>query len=58
MRGGMGRWVFGMIRIGGTGAKMISQIVGQGGPSNDEFAAIWTSIASKYADSEKIIFGV
>ncbi|KAJ3855408.1 endoglucanase [Lentinula lateritia] len=33
-------------------------IIGQGGPTNDQFAAIWTSIATKYADEEKIIFGV
>ncbi|GAW02920.1 endoglucanase [Lentinula edodes] len=33
-------------------------IIGQGGPTNDQFAAVWTSIATKYADEEKIIFGV
>ncbi|KAJ3734567.1 endoglucanase [Lentinula guzmanii] len=33
-------------------------IIGQGGPTNDQFAALWTSIATKYADEENIIFGV
>ena len=34
------------------------QIIGQGGPTNDQFAALWNSLAAKYADNDKIIFGV
>ena len=34
------------------------QIIGQGGPSNDIFASLWSNIAAKYADNDKIIFGV
>jgi len=33
-------------------------IIGQGGPSNAEFAALWTSLATIYAGTENIIFGV
>ncbi|EKM76512.1 hypothetical protein AGABI1DRAFT_115829 [Agaricus bisporus var. burnettii JB137-S8] len=33
-------------------------IIGQGGPTNDEFAALWSAIASKYASEERIMFGV
>ncbi|KAI0746981.1 endoglucanase [Daedaleopsis nitida] len=39
-------------------ARFNGKIIGQGGPTNEEFAAIWTSIASRYANNDKIIFGV
>ncbi|KAJ3828904.1 endoglucanase [Lentinula raphanica] len=39
-------------------ARWNGEIIGQGGPTNDQFAAVWTSIATKYANEEKIIFGV
>jgi endoglucanase len=52
----------------GTGASCIVDIhnyarwngliIGQGGPTNEQFAALWASIAAKYANEEKIIFGV
>lgn len=35
-----------------------SDIIGQGGPTNEQFAALWSSIATKYASESKIIFGV
>lgn len=31
-------------------------IIGQGGPTNKEFADLWTQLATKYADSEFVIF--
>ncbi|OCH93916.1 endoglucanase [Obba rivulosa] len=39
-------------------ARWDGEIIGQGGPTNEQFAAIWTSIATKYASEDKIIFGV
>ncbi|KAG5927753.1 hypothetical protein E4U42_001840 [Claviceps africana] len=33
-------------------------IIGQGGPSNEVFAALWTNIATHYAKEERIIFGI
>ncbi|EIN08978.1 endoglucanase [Punctularia strigosozonata HHB-11173 SS5] len=39
-------------------ARWNGEIIGQGGPSDDMFASIWASIAAKYADNSKIIFGV
>ncbi|KAF9005273.1 endoglucanase [Hymenopellis radicata] len=34
------------------------QIIGQGGPTNDQFAALWASIATKYKSQSKLIFGL
>ncbi|KAK9414202.1 putative Glycoside hydrolase superfamily [Seiridium unicorne] len=31
-------------------------IIGQGGPSDDQFVSLWTQLAEKYAESEKVIF--
>ncbi|EGN97356.1 glycoside hydrolase family 5 protein [Serpula lacrymans var. lacrymans S7.3] len=52
----------------GTGASCIvdihnyarwnGQIIGQGGPSNEIFASLWSSIATKYASQPKVIFGI
>ncbi|THH20388.1 hypothetical protein EW146_g998 [Bondarzewia mesenterica] len=39
-------------------ARWNGQIIGQGGPTNDQFAALWSSIATKYATEPKVIFGV
>ena len=39
-------------------ARWDSGIIGQGGPTNDQFAALWSGIAAKYATNSKIIFGV
>ncbi|KAI0830537.1 glycoside hydrolase superfamily [Trametes gibbosa] len=33
-------------------------IIAQGGPTNDEFASIWTHLAQKYGSNERIIFGI
>ncbi|KAJ7881766.1 carbohydrate-binding module family 1 protein/Glycoside hydrolase family 5 protein [Mycena olivaceomarginata] len=33
-------------------------IIGQGGPSNAQFAATWSEIAAKYKDTPKVIFGI
>ncbi|KIK55052.1 glycoside hydrolase family 5 protein [Collybiopsis luxurians FD-317 M1] len=33
-------------------------IIGQGGPTNEQFASVWSQLATKYADEENIIFGV
>ncbi|KAK7439865.1 Endoglucanase EG-II [Stygiomarasmius scandens] len=39
-------------------ARWNGEIIGQGGPSNDIFASLWSNIAQKYASNSKIIFGV
>ncbi|TFY79534.1 hypothetical protein EWM64_g4481 [Hericium alpestre] len=39
-------------------ARWNNEIIGQGGPTNEQFAALWSAIAAKYADEPKIIFGV
>ncbi|KAF3763847.1 family 5 glycoside hydrolase [Cryphonectria parasitica EP155] len=51
-----------------TGAKCIldihnyarwdGEIIGQGGPTNDEFAALWTSLATEYANNTNVFFGI
>ena len=41
-----------------TYARFNGAIIGQGGPTDDEFAAIWTSIANHYKSYSGIIFGV
>ncbi|KAH7930545.1 cellulase-domain-containing protein [Leucogyrophana mollusca] len=33
-------------------------IIGQGGPTNDQFVSIWSQLAAKYASQSKIIFGI
>ncbi|KAF8578407.1 glycoside hydrolase family 5 protein [Ramaria rubella] len=33
-------------------------VIGQGGPTNAQFASIWSQLATKYASTSKIIFGV
>lgn len=39
-------------------ARWNGQIIGQGGPSNDQFVNLWTQIATKYKGQTKIAFGV
>ncbi|GAW17020.1 hypothetical protein ANO14919_064690 [Xylariales sp. No.14919] len=39
-------------------ARWNGEIIGQGGPSNDEFANLWGQLAAKYASEEKIMFGL
>lgn len=39
-------------------ARWGGEIIGQGGPTNQQFADLWSAIASKYASQSKIIFGV
>jgi len=39
-------------------ARFNGAIIGQGGPSNAIFAALWSSIATYYANQPNIIFGV
>ncbi|CZT52135.1 related to cellulase precursor [Rhynchosporium secalis] len=39
-------------------ARFEGKIIGQGGPSDAEFANLWSQIASKYANEKKVIFGL
>ncbi|KAI5124167.1 hypothetical protein M0805_000975 [Coniferiporia weirii] len=39
-------------------ARWNGAIIGQGGPTNDQFASLWSQIATKYASNSRIIFGV
>ena len=39
-------------------ARWDGQIVGQGGPSNEQFADVWTQLATKYADQSNVAFGL
>lgn len=39
-------------------ARFNNAIVGQGGPENEDLASLWSQIAAKYADNDKIIFGI
>lgn len=38
-------------------ARWDGKIIGQGGPSDEEFADLWSQLATKYADSPKVAFG-
>lgn len=33
-------------------------IIGQGGPTNAQFASLWSQLASKYKSNTKVIFGL
>ena len=33
-------------------------IIGQGGPTNAQFASVWSQLATKYASQSRIIFGI
>ncbi|KIJ59044.1 glycoside hydrolase family 5 protein [Hydnomerulius pinastri MD-312] len=39
-------------------ARFNGDIIGQGGPSNEMFADLWSSLATYYATESKIVFGV
>lgn len=39
-------------------ARWNGAIIGQGGPSNDQFVNVWTQLAKKYASQSRIWFGV
>ncbi|KAJ6616487.1 glycoside hydrolase superfamily [Mycena sp. CBHHK59/15] len=39
-------------------ARWNSKIIGQGGPTNDQFAQTWGEIAAMYKNTSKVIFGV
>lgn len=39
-------------------ARVNGQIIGQGGPSDEQFADLWTQLATKYKSTEKVIFGL
>ena len=34
------------------------QIIGQGGPSNEIFAELWSNIANYWKDESRVIFGL
>lgn len=39
-------------------ARWNGQIFGQGGPTSDQLAAVWSKVATKYATNTKVAFGV
>ncbi|KAJ8108916.1 hypothetical protein ONZ43_g6280 [Nemania bipapillata] len=39
-------------------ARWNGQIIGQGGPTDEQFASFWGQLAGKYASSEKIVFEI
>ncbi|KAJ9156104.1 Glycoside hydrolase family 5 protein [Pleurostoma richardsiae] len=39
-------------------ARWNGAIIGQGGPTNDQFVNLWTQLATKYASQPKIMFGL
>lgn len=39
-------------------ARFNGAIIGQGGPTNSVFAALWSSLATKYASQSRVIFGI
>ncbi|EGO03450.1 carbohydrate-binding module family 1 protein/Glycoside hydrolase family 5 protein [Serpula lacrymans var. lacrymans S7.3] len=39
-------------------ARWNGEIIGQGGPSNEIFASLWSSLATYYATESKVVFGV
>ena len=39
-------------------ARWNGAIIGQGGPTNDQFASLWSQIANKYASNPKVAFGL
>lgn len=42
----------------GTDARWNGAIIGQGGPSNDDFASLWEQLATKYKSAHNVIFGI
>ncbi|CAL1695114.1 unnamed protein product [Somion occarium] len=39
-------------------ARWNNGIIAQGGPTNEQFASIWTQLAAKYGSNERIILGI
>jgi len=39
-------------------ARWDGAIIGQGGPSNEEFASLWSQLATQYASKSKMVFGI
>ena len=39
-------------------ARWNGQIIGQGGPTNDQFASLWGQLATKYASESKVVMGI
>lgn len=39
-------------------ARWNGEIINQGGPTDDQFASLWSQLATEYADNDRIIFGV
>ncbi|ATY62125.1 glycoside hydrolase family GH5 [Cordyceps militaris] len=39
-------------------ARFDKGIIGQGGPSDATFAQLWANIAAKYADNDRVVFGL
>ncbi|KAJ4386774.1 hypothetical protein N0V93_009672 [Gnomoniopsis smithogilvyi] len=39
-------------------ARFEGQIIGQGGPTNQQFANLWSQIATMYRNESKVIFGI
>ncbi|KJR79810.1 glycoside hydrolase family 5 protein [Sporothrix schenckii 1099-18] len=39
-------------------ARWEGQIIGQGGPSNEQFASLWSQLATKYANNSRVLFGI
>ena len=36
-------------------ARWNGAIIAQGGPTNDQFASVWTQLAQKYGSNERVI---
>ncbi len=39
-------------------ARWNGAIIGQGGPTNAQFASLWSQLAAKYAGTANVIFGI
>ena len=39
-------------------ARWNGQIIGQGGPTDDQFASLWSQLAKKYAAESKVVMGL
>ncbi|KDQ55185.1 glycoside hydrolase family 5 protein, partial [Jaapia argillacea MUCL 33604] len=39
-------------------ARWNGNVIGQGGPTNAQFAALWSSLATKYKSQSKVVFGI
>lgn len=39
-------------------ARWDGAIIGQGGPSNADFASLWSQLATHYKDKRRVVFGI